>query len=162
MLVLNTVKINNTNSFVRCKILVKRRNTAKQDRQDLNSQPVSINFLSYKYCQCPCLYHFDSIGWSQIITSLMETNKPNHSKFAKSAAEVLAIINNYKKPSPDLENFLRMKSHVVILKQCYIMFKNFSEFFAQYQGNFALPCLSVKWKPLCLKKKIIVAFYNYL
>ena len=82
----------------------------------------------------------------------METNKPNHGKFAKSAAEVLAIINNYKKPSPDLENFLRMKSHVVILKQCYIMFKNFSEFFAQYQRNFALPCLSIKWKPLCLKK----------
>lgn len=83
----------------------------------------------------------------------METNKPNHGKFAKSAAEVLAIVNNYKKLSPDLENFLRMKSHVVILKQCYIMFKNFSEFFAQYQRNFALPCLSVKWKPLCLKKK---------
>ena len=91
----------------------------------------------------------------------METNKPNHGKFAKSAAEVLAIINNYKKPSPDLENFLRMKSHVVILKPCYIMFKNFSEFFAQYQRNFALPCLSVKWKPLSLKK-ITVTFYNYL
>lgn len=41
----------------------------------------------------------------------METNKPNHGKFEKSAAEVLAIVNNYKKPSPDLENFLRMKSH---------------------------------------------------
>ena len=47
----------------------------------------------------------------------METNEPNPIKFAKSVAEILAKVNKYKKPSPDLANFLRIKPLMVILKQ---------------------------------------------
>ena len=67
----------------------------------------------------------------------METNEPNCIKFAKSVAEILAIINKYKKPFPDLANFLRIKPLMVILKQCYKTFKNFSEFCAPYKRNIA-------------------------
>ena len=67
----------------------------------------------------------------------METNEPNRIKFAKSVAEILAIINKYKKPFPDLANFLRIKPLMVILKQCYKTFKNFSEFCAPYKRNIA-------------------------
>lgn len=65
----------------------------------------------------------------------METNEPNCIKFAKSVAEILAIINKYKKPFPDLANFLRIKPLMVILKQCYKTFNNLSEFCAPYKRN---------------------------
>ena len=67
----------------------------------------------------------------------METNEPNPIKFAKSVAEIVAKVNKYKKPFPDLANFLRIKPLMVILKQCYKTFKNFSEFCAPYQRNIA-------------------------
>lgn len=67
----------------------------------------------------------------------METNEPNCIKFAKSVAEILAIINKYKKPFPDLANFLRIKPLIVIFKQCYKTFKNVSEFCAPYKRNIA-------------------------
>ena len=64
----------------------------------------------------------------------METNEPNRIKFAKSVAEILAIINKYKKPFPDLANFPRIKPLMVVLKQCYKTFKNFQSSVLRTKG----------------------------
>ena len=63
----------------------------------------------------------------------METNEPTHIKYAKSV--ILAGVNNYKKPPPDLANFLRINN---VSKHLRV----FLEFFAEYQSNFAFPYIN--------------------